>query len=487
MVTEIFDVANYAYNVHAVPFFLTAVAILLLGLAVLIRERFTRVSISFFLMALTTGVWCLGFSLALSATAEGVALLWTRVGYLGITLTPSAIYHFSVTVLDIYQKHRRTVTISWMLSGIFLIAAFGTDALINGVYHYWWGYYVRYGWMGVPFLVFLSVMYAMSMGHYWAQYRRAMPETAQKYRAKEFLLAFGIGFLTMAVTPAKFGIPVYPLIIPLFFFVLLAARVIWRYHLVDITPAFAANQILDTMNDSLLVLDQESRIRVANPAACELFGCAEKGLIGKPIGMILEDPLFSDVDKLMEAGTLRDHEITYQSQILSLSASVIRDRAEQPVAVVCLLSDITERKRAEEELREKTKEVEEQREELATMNEELQASHDELRTLNQELESMVEERTKELLETNKQLRREIAERKRLEKENLEAKDRIIDEMKRHEEYVLDVADRLRNPLQVLMSHLEIFEKDTLTPEQMDTMGKIEKSSRDLEEGIKKLT
>jgi hypothetical protein len=38
-----------------------------------------------------------------------------------------------------------------------------------------------------------------------------------------------------------------------------------------------------------------------------------------------------------------------------------------------------------------------------------------------------------------------------------------------------------------MSHLEIFEKDTLTPEQMDTMGKIEKSSRDLEEGIKKLT
>ncbi len=45
--------------------------------------------------------------------------------------------------------------------------------------------------------------------------------------------------------------------------VLLRERAFWRYQLVDLTPAFAADQIIRTVADPLLVLDQEGGVQVA--------------------------------------------------------------------------------------------------------------------------------------------------------------------------------------------------------------------------------
>jgi PAS domain S-box-containing protein len=83
--------------------------------------------------------------------------------------------------------------------------------------------------------------------------------------------------------------------------------------------------------------------------------------------------------------------------------------------------------------------------------------------------------------------RDITERRRLEKENLEVRDQVIQEMKYHEDYVSEIAHRLRNPLQLLMGHLEFFESSNLSAEQKSALKAIRESLVKIGEGIKKLT
>jgi len=53
MIADLFNPANYAFSPNAIPTLVTTAALLLLGLTVLIRERISPVSVSFFLMTLT--------------------------------------------------------------------------------------------------------------------------------------------------------------------------------------------------------------------------------------------------------------------------------------------------------------------------------------------------------------------------------------------------------------------------------------------------
>ena len=62
-----------------------------------------------------------------------------------------------------------------MLSGFFSAAALISNALVEGVYHYWWGYYPRYGWLGAPLLVFFFGLAFWNLKEYSVAYRRARP------------------------------------------------------------------------------------------------------------------------------------------------------------------------------------------------------------------------------------------------------------------------------------------------------------------------
>ena len=91
-------------------------------------------------------------------------------------------------------------------------------------------------------------MFAGSMGHYWTEYRKAEPGT-HKLRIYTLMMAFGIGYAGSVDFVATYGIPLYPFgYLAILGFVALAAWAIWKYRLVDITPAFAANQIIETMS-----------------------------------------------------------------------------------------------------------------------------------------------------------------------------------------------------------------------------------------------
>jgi len=355
MSPELFNPANYNFNPYAIPTLIAGIAIIALGFIVLVGERNSRVSLSFFVMTVTAAIWLFCYSLMYFAVAASVASAWAVIGQLGVTFIPASVYHFTVGTLEIYSKHKSRVWLTWLVSGFFFVTALYSDAFISGVSHFWWGYYARYEWASLPFLGFFFGLMALSLQHYWQGYHAAAPGS-EKLRSKALFIAFCIAYVASFDYLAAFGIPFYPFgHLAVLGFIILAARAVWRFRLVDITPAFAATEIINAMADALLVLDNEGTVRVANRAACQLFKRPENLLLGNRIQNLtstIAPPEFI-LDRVILSGSVRDYEFPLIDQYtgratLSVSSFAMRhDPTMNPVAFVCIVRDVTEQKKAQ--------------------------------------------------------------------------------------------------------------------------------------------
>jgi PAS domain S-box-containing protein len=353
---QLFDPSNYHFSLYSIPTLVVMSAILALGILVVVRERASFVSLAFFSVTFFVSVWLFGFSWIYSSANEQTALTWSRFAYLGVPFIPPAVYLFTVSVLRIWKQNVLLVTASWIIGAVFSTLSLFSDLLLTGTHSYWWGYYPTYNLLGIPFLTFFGAMLLVSMGRFWSAYRKATPGM-HKLRVKWLMVAFAIGYVGSIDFLAVYGVPVYPAgFLCIFGFLLVAARAVWTYRLVDITPAFAANQIIRTMSDALVVLDTEGVIRLANHAATALFGCQEKDLMDKPVTLAIGGPLFScPAAKLVELGATNNYEMPYHRPegdmlTLSISISVMRNKRDEPVAIVCIVRDITERKQFQERI-----------------------------------------------------------------------------------------------------------------------------------------
>ncbi len=356
MITQVLDPADYSLSLYSIPTFVTAVAILLLGLLALVRERVSRVTVSFALVTLAAGVWLFCFSWVYSSVNPRVALWWIEAGYLGIPFIPSSVYQFTVSVLGTYEQNKKLVAAGWLTSAFFSILTITSNSLVTGVYHYSWGYYAKYGWVALLFLIYFVGMLLASMYRYVAAYRAARPGV-YRLRIKWLVIAFAIGYAGSVDYIPAYGVPLYPFgYLPILGFLAVSVFAIWKYRLVDITPAFAAKQIIETMNDALIVYDPQGIIKVANRAAGELLGRPKEEMINTPVTGVVDRSFFVGLrDKLHRDGSVQNYEMAYrmerrQPRFLSLSATVMKNEHGEAVATLCIARDITERMQAQERM-----------------------------------------------------------------------------------------------------------------------------------------
>jgi PAS domain S-box-containing protein len=350
---------TYSFNVYALPPAVTVVALLLVCVAALIRERASRVSVAFLFVQLAVSLWLSGHAAMYCATSEGNAIWWARFHFLGLPFIPSTIYLFSTIAMGIYARRKTLVWIGCLLSVLFAAAALYSDLLLAGVYRYWWGYYPRYGWLGIPFLVFFFGLALANLRDYWVEYHKAAPGT-HKLRLRALFIAFSIAYLGGLDYLPTYGVPLYPFgYLPVFVCLALMARAIQRYRLVDIVPAFAANEILATMADPLAVCDADGRIRVVNQALCVTLGYTQQELLGERIERLAgaDSGGVEHLRQLLSAGTARNEEMVLRTQggepvAVSISLSPLQDRDRNRVGTVLIARDMRERKRAEGALRE---------------------------------------------------------------------------------------------------------------------------------------
>jgi PAS domain S-box-containing protein len=348
-----------ALNGHAIPPLLTAIAIFSLGLFVVIRERGSRVSLLYGCYTLAASTWMFFAAVALFLRTEEQAYVWMTFANAGVSMIPAALYHFTVVVLREEGRHRRAVRTAWAVSTVYLAASLFTRALFDGFYHYSWGIFVKLRWPSLVFMSYFCLMMVATLRMYWSEYRRWDRNTIRHQRARYFLVAFGIGYLGSLDFLPALGVPYYPLSwVFMACMLILLSRAIWRYRLADITPAFAAREVLENMQDSLIVLDPERVIRLVNRATCRMLGMQEQELTGRRPKEVMSD--CRELAERLEAATEDERERGLEvhcssrrggERLFNLSMSIMRNAAGSPVATVCLVSDITGRRQAEAALR----------------------------------------------------------------------------------------------------------------------------------------
>jgi diguanylate cyclase (GGDEF)-like protein/PAS domain S-box-containing protein len=338
---------------------MTAALIVAVGLFALVRERGSRTGVAFFGVTLAAGVWFFCLSRVYLAADYDVALRWAKASYLGIALLPIVVFHLSVLIENKTRRLGWKGMLVWVGSLASLAAILTTNLVFGSLRRYAWGYYPKFERGSVLFLVFFVAVLADVLRRLWAAYRGMPVASTRRKRTRALFIAFAVGSGALVDFAGAFGFPLYPFgWVFILFFTIQCAHTITRYRLVDITPAFAARQIIDTMSDALLLLDREGVVRVANRAACVLFGFGEDVLVGMPASRVVPggDPLLRELESPGGPDGVRSLETPHvtpqgERRMLDLTASTLRAKSGEPLALVCVARDITDRLRSEQEIR----------------------------------------------------------------------------------------------------------------------------------------
>jgi PAS domain S-box-containing protein len=129
------------------------------------------------------------------------------------------------------------------------------------------------------------------------------------------------------------------------------------------------NDIVKSMTESLIVLTPELSIRDANPASLRLLGYAREELLDQHIDMILDGEIASSLTDRIQARLGIDTETWICKKDgrivpVSFTASDIRNHEGSIKGIVCVMSDISERKENEQALIQKKIELERSNTEL---------------------------------------------------------------------------------------------------------------------------
>ncbi|MFH1215074.1 MAG: PAS domain S-box protein [Pseudomonadota bacterium] len=126
------------------------------------------------------------------------------------------------------------------------------------------------------------------------------------------------------------------------------------------------DNIIGSMNDTLVVLDKNALIVSVNNTACALLGCRPDELVGSSINKILpseEIDFFTDhFNRFLSGRKVVNLELNYRTMAglkvpMLFSAGLLHNKEGAIDGVVCIAHDVTERKQAEESLRQSESEL----------------------------------------------------------------------------------------------------------------------------------
>jgi diguanylate cyclase (GGDEF)-like protein/PAS domain S-box-containing protein len=348
--------SSYAASALALATAVTALIIFLLGVAVVLRSRATHLAVLFLAITTFAAGWLGGFALMYASTSAAVALVWARAALLLGVLIPAAVFHFAAVFSGQQRRLRGWTTLFWLFTGTIALIGAATPLFVPAVVRYEWGWYSHAPLYDLVWIFAELEIILLAVRLLWRMYKRS--ESPARERAGALLLSFALGALAAIDVLPSIGVDMYPVgFMGVLAFAIVSASAVWRFQLVDLTPEFAAGQLLETMKGGVLVVDMDGRIRVVNRALGTMLGYEPASLIGRHVRDIVRRSTNTSTGQFLASSGVLEQTMVWVAadgtplDVLA-SSSFIRDHDGTPVAAVYVASDYTERKRAEEALRE---------------------------------------------------------------------------------------------------------------------------------------
>lgn len=348
-------------------------------------------------LMLAAAEWSVGYALELASAAAADKLFWAKVEYLGIVTVAPAWFVFALhytTRKNWFARRSRRLALLAIVPVLTLLLAWTNET--HGLI---WSQ-VRFDASG-PVLrlelaygpgFWLHLFYSYTLlllGSVWLAATLLRASHLYRWQVGIALLGTLAPWLGNALYVS--GLSPWPdLDLTPFAFTIAGVAYAWslfRLRFLEIVPV-ARQAVLDSLADSVVVLDLDGRIVDLNPAAQQFIGLPYTALIGRPAvqvfstyaDLVKQEGDQDNVRTEIESGS-GDARRTYDLQI-----SPLTDREQYPIGRLVVLRDVTHRKQAE----------------LVLQNAKV------------ELELRVAERTAALQQVNQQLQRELAQRRRAE-------------------------------------------------------------------------
>ena len=207
----------------------------LLALFVHSRGRQSAINTTWALFSASVGVWSFGYFGFLLSNTKGEAFIWIRILYCGAILIPTLCFHFICVLLQCFEKKKKLIVASYLLSVVFEIANL-TPYFVKDLRPI-----LNFKWWPVPgplfgcFVVHFILM--LSYGIYLTSKSYRIASTRQKNQMLYLALGIGIAFIGGSTNYLSiYGFPVFPfgnlLVVALPALVVYA---IVKHHLMDIS------------------------------------------------------------------------------------------------------------------------------------------------------------------------------------------------------------------------------------------------------------
>ncbi len=334
-----------------------------LSIYIFLKNRTRRLNQTMALSFTGLGVWSFSMTFIHNPTVtKETAHLFTDIGALGWCSFSSLFLWFILELSrqEAWLKKRWTYTALFVPPLFFLLVQWSNHLFVDHVQ-------TNYGWKPIYSDAFWPLIFAsyyvlyMSGGLYLCfRMIREAREPGLVKQAKiiiaTILPTLLFGFLTDTLLPVL-GIHTIPNIanILVFIWVFGVVYAVAKYKFLSINPATAADNIISTMFDSLILLDLDGNIVNTNQATSRLLGYPEEELKQTSfVNLLPGDGSGDGCLAEIAGGHVKNRDIILQTRDgrhvhVLFSSSILKDEYGAPVGTVCIARDISERKQWETE------------------------------------------------------------------------------------------------------------------------------------------
>ena len=349
----------WQHTPYTIPLIVATAFSIILGIYMWIRRPTSGGRIGA-LIILSSSEWMLTYALELASTDLPTMVFWNKMQYVGSTIVPTAWAVFAVyyTGRERWLKRRSLLLLSIIpvvtLGLTFTNEAHGliwsnnilnTDtpfSILINTHGSWYWVYMAYSYSLLTFGISLLLIRTFTFPHYpYHQQASVLLLGALAPGVVNVLYVFDLNpFQYLNLTPLSLIVTNVAVAFAIFYL-----------GLGSVVP-MARETVVETMGDSVIVLDTTDHIVDLNSSARHLLGDAASKSIGKSIEEVW--PKGVNQMKLVDDRDKHKEIVLGQGDkqcIYDINISPLTDWGGRTISRVVVLRDITERKRAEEKIK----------------------------------------------------------------------------------------------------------------------------------------